>query len=336
MKTNQLTKIEMTRKLILTLALTLIFCKGNSQNFIVKESGTFIPQKKKVILYQNTSNKKLILFKTNLHVNTDGIPTSYHPFDLRGDSIALNTILNGASIYRLKDNIRISNPKKPNKFSDKEKTEMRKEAYTVFEKFRDSNYDNVPVGYIINWKNVLIEDTDGKPCVFKKGKYKGYFASATALKNGLTINKGECECNNQVDPFEVPTLVLAGGQNIVKEYGAKVGNLVVAYNLTNHNLVYSIIGDTGPEENLGEGSVILNMKLLGKTTYPKTRKETYNIATGKDIMICVIPSSNQFNIIRPYTQENIKKRILNWFKEQNYSDEQKIKGFFELNKIKFE
>lgn len=323
------------RTSILIIALTFIYNVSNSQTFNIKDSGEFVPQKKKVILFQNPASKKLILFKTNLQVNTDGIPTSYHPYDLRGDSIALNTILNGASIYRLKDNIRISNPKKPNKFSENEKTTMRKEAYSVFEKFRDSNFNVIPTGYKINWQNVLIADDNGKPCVFKTGKYKGYFASATALKNGLTTNKGECECNNQVDPFEIPTLVLAGGQNIVKKYGANVGDLVVAYNLTNKNIVYSVIGDTGPEENLGEGSVILNMKLIGTSTYPKTRKETYNIATGKDILICVLPNSNSYKIKKPFAQENIKERILAWFSEQGFSDEQTIIDFFEKNKTKF-
>jgi hypothetical protein len=320
---------------LLSISFSLILTIGNSQIFAVKDSGIFIPEKKKVILYQNTANKNLILFKTNLQVNTDGIPVSYHPFDLRGDSIAINTILNGAAIYRLKDNIRISNPKKPNNFSEREKIKMREEAFSVFEKFRDSNYEKDPEGYRINWRNVLIADSTGKPCIFKTGKYKGYFASATALKNELTGYKGECDCNNQVNPFEIPALVLAGGQNIVSEYGAKLGDLVVAYNLTNQHIVYAIIGDTGPEGNLGEGSVILNMKLLGKTVYPKTKKETYKLATGKDMMVCILPNSNSSNIVRPYTQENIKERISNWFKEQGYNDEQKIRDIFEKNKTKF-
>ncbi len=323
------------KKSIVVIVFAMVFNHGYTQSFSIKESGTFIPQKKKVILYQDKANKNLILFKTNLQVNTDGIPISYHPFDLRGNSIALNTILNAVSIYRLSDKIRISNPKKPNSFSKNEKKEMRSEAYRVFEKFRDSKYDTVPVGYKINWQNVLIADSNGKPCVLTTGKYKGYFASATALKNGLNTNLGECECNNQVDPFEVPMLVLAGGKNIVKTYGAKVGDLVLAYNMTNHNLVYSIIGDTGPPENLGEGSVILNMKLIGTTSYPKTRADTYNIATGKDIMICVLPNSSSFDTAKPYTQENIKIRILKWFSDQGYPDEQKIKDFFEQNKTEF-
>lgn len=311
------------------LALSLLFNFGFAQKFTPKENGIFAPQKTKVVLLENNLNSNLILFKTNLQVNTDGIPTSYHPFDLRGNSKAINTILNGVAIYRLSDNIRISNPKKPNAFNAKQKTEMVSEAYTVFEKFRDSNYDKIPDGYKIIWENVLIADKNGKPCVFETGEYSGYFASSTALKNGLTENKGECDCNNQVNPFEVPTIVLAGGQNIVKKYGAKVGDLVAAYNLTNHNIVYSIIGDTGPENNLGEGSVILNMKLLGKTNFPKTRKETYNLATNKDILICIIPKSSLLVAEKPFTQENIKNRILKWFAGQGYDSEQKLIEFFE-------
>jgi hypothetical protein len=322
------------RASFLSLFLTLMVSVNYAQTFKNKQTGVFVPQNKKVILFENSQNKKLILFKTNLQVNTDGVPTSYHPFDLRGNTIALNTILNGAAIYRLKDNIRISNPKKPNKFSDEDKKEMRSEAYSVFEKFRDSKFEKIPDGYKINWQNVLIAENN-KPCVFKTGKYKGYFASATALKNDINTDKGECECKNQVDPFEVPTLVLAGGNNIVRQFGATVGDLVVAYNLTNKNIVYGVIGDTGPEENLGEGSVILNMKLIGTDKYPKTRKDTYALSTNNDILICIVPQSKAFNPEKPFTQQNLEQRILKWFSEQGYDNNQKIKEFFETNKSQY-
>lgn len=320
--------------------MSIILCyTADGQSFKFTESKVFMPQMKKVNLYVDDGNKKLILFRTNLQVNTDGIPTSYHPYDLRGDSIALNTILNAVSIYRQKDDIRISNPKRPNTFSDFEKKEMRKEAYSVFEQWRDSNFDTVqPTGYKIVWKNVLIE-SNNKPCIFATGKYKGYFASATALKNGLTTNKGECDCNNQVDPFVVPTLVLAGkhpqyGNNPVSLFGAKVGDLIVAYNPKNKKIVYAVIGDTGPGENLGEGSVILNMKLTGKLNYPKSRKDTYGLATDKDIVICVIPASNSYKIEKPFTQENIQGRISKWFADEGISNEKEVIDFIEKNSDK--
>jgi len=325
------------RNTIFILLATILTTNLFGQVFTKKEMKVFIPQNKKVYFFENKPKTNLILFKTNLQVNTDGIPTSYHPYDLRGDSIALNTILNGASIYRKSDNIRISNPKKPNKFTDAEKLAMRKEAYQVFEKWRDSNFDTIqPEGYKIIWKNVLIPQ-NGKPCIFSTGNYKGYFASATALKNDLSSNKGECECNNQVDPFVIPALVLAGkhpkyGDNPITTFGAKVGDLLVVYNPKNKKLVYAVIGDTGPEENLGEGSVILNMKLTDKTEFPKNRKETYKYATDKDIIVCIIPNSKAYKREKPFTQENIQKRVLEWFSNQNIKSEQEIITFIENNK----
>lgn len=322
-------------KLLPLVLLLFQFHTAYTQNFALKDSGSFTPQQKKVLLFQSTAGKPLILFKTDLMVNTDGIPTSYHPFDLRGDSIALNTILNGAAIYRLKDNIRISNPKKPNNFTKTERIAMQKEAYTAFEKYRDANFDSMPAGYNIIWKNVLIADPDGKPCVLKEGKYKGYFASATALKNDLTTNKGECDCNNQVNPFEVPTLVLAGGNNIVKKFGAQVGDLLVAYNLSNGNFVYAVIGDSGPPDNLGEGSVALNMQLVGTDKFPATRKQTYALSTGKNILVCIVPKSKAYKIQKPYTKENVQERIMSWFSEQGLTAQNQIVDFLKLQQGRF-
>ncbi|HVI49264.1 MAG TPA: hypothetical protein VM802_30645 [Chitinophaga sp.] len=324
-------------KTVISLLIFIIPINVFGQTFTIKGCRTFVPKNQKVCLLENGQTSKLILFRSNLQVNTDGIPISYHPYDLRGDSIALNTILNGVAIYRKSDNVRISNPKEPNKFTDREKLEMRKKAYQVFEQWRDSGFDIVqPVGYKIIWANVLIP-RDGKPCIMTSGNYTGYFASATALKNGLTTDMGECECKNQVDPFVIPALVLAGkhpkyGNSPVTVYGAKVGDLLVAYNPKNKKLVYAIVGDTGPEKNLGEGSVILNMKLTEKTKYPKTKKETYDLATGEGIIICIIPQSNSYSRVTPYTQENIQERIIKWFSEQHINGEQEIISLIEGSK----
>ena len=174
---------------------------AKAQHFEVARSGMFAPQQKKVLLLKNaSSDKHLILFKTNLHVNTDGAPLSYHPNDLRGNEKALNNICNAVAIRRTGSNKNLC-------LSD------FSEAISVFEQFRDAKFEIVPAGFSITWENVLIpEVVDGKkvPCVFKTGEYAGYFASTTSLKNGLTSDKGECECNNQVNPLKIPGLVLAG------------------------------------------------------------------------------------------------------------------------------
>ena len=239
-----------------------------AQDYTVLETKLFNPQNKKVLLIGDaTRQKKIILFQTTLRVNTDGSPLSYHPHDLRGKNKALNNICNAIAVRKgaSGDNLCL----KKGHFS---------EAISVFERFRDSDYQTVPYDYKITWKNVLAATKkEGRdiPCVFQSGVYQGYFGSLTALKNGLTTNKGECQVNDQVNPMTIPALVLAGGENAVRNFGARVGDLLVAYNPNTQLYSSAIIGDTGPANNLGEGSIILNMKLLGTDAPPTNRQETF-------------------------------------------------------------
>src|SRR5262245_13103885 len=245
----------------------------SAQNYTVSQTEIFSPQNKKVLLLQDsTGQKKVILFQTNLRVNTDGSPLSYHPQDPLGKTLALNNVCNAIAVRKgsAKDNLCIRKAT----FS---------EAIGVFEKFRDNNW-TVPQGYRIIWANVFTtvkENGKDIPCVFKSGEFKGYFGSMTALRNGLTGNKGECEINDQVNPMVVPALVLVGGRNVVTNFGAQVGDLLVAYNPNTHLFSSAIIGDAGPEDNLGEGSVLLNMKLLGATTLPSNKAGTFKLSIEK-------------------------------------------------------
>ena len=300
-----------------------------SQSFALKEKGIFVPQNKAVILLADSTDKNIILFKTKLQVNTDGTPISYHPYDLTGTEKAINTIGNAIAVYKdgSETNLCLSN-------------KTYSEALDVFKRYRDSNFDTIPAGYTIVWKNVLIpEKINGveKPCIIKSGEYQGYFSSATSLTNGLTTDKGECECNNQVNPLKVPALVLAGGNdNIVRKYGAKIGDLLVAYNPENNKVVYAIINDSGPKHNLGEGSVLLNMKLLDRSEFPKTRKDTYKLATGNDIIIAIIPGSKSFDTKKPYTLENISERVTSWLNKAGFETESEFIEFLNNSKVELD
>ncbi len=292
--------------------------------FKLVSSAVFEPQNKKIVLMQGATDQKLLLFQTTLQVNTDGTPLSYHPQDLGGKTKAINTIGNAVAIYKdeLKGNIFL-------------KKGFYSEAMSVFEQFKDADYNTVPTGYKINWKNVLIaERKDGidKPCIFKSGKYKGYYASATALKNGLKSNKGDCNCNNQVNPLEIPALVLVGGKNNpLWKNGARLGDLLVAYNPINNAISYAIINDIGPRNKLGEGSVLLNMQLNEKKAFPRNRKETYNLITKNNIIIALIPGSRNYQVEKPYTAENIKYRITLWLNENGYNNEEEFVEFLKRN-----
>ncbi|PSL28166.1 hypothetical protein [Chitinophaga ginsengisoli] len=317
----------MKKKFFLLQLLSVISGFAFSQHFAVAKSGVFTPQQKKVLLLKDTAlNKSLILFKTNLHVNTDGTPLSYHPFDLNGDEKALNNICNAVAVRKDGSNKNLCLSK-----------ETYKEALSVFARFRDSGFLKLPTGYSITWENVLVPQmVDGKkvPCVIKSGEYEGYFGSATSLRNGLSSDKGECDCNDQVNPLKIPALVLVGGSNnIVRKFGAKLGDLLIAYNPTNKHLVYAIINDFGPPNNLGEGSVLLNMKLRGDTTFPKKRKDTFKLSISSDIIIAVIPDSRTFQVEKPFTPENITSRVEQWLRECGFQTGQAYIDFLESSVV---
>ena len=309
----------MKKSVLLALIGLFIVRISNGQTFTINKKGVFVPENKKVLLFVNQQNKNLILFKSNLNVNTDGTPLSYHPDDLRGKTLAMNNICNAVAVRKdgSKENLCMSH------FS---------EAISVFAKYRDSNYETIPIGYKINWSNVLIsEKISGKtkPCIIKEGEYKGYFASGTALKND--VSGSDCDVENQVNALKVPGLVLVGGaDNILKQYGARLGDLVIAYNAVNQKIVYAVINDIGPKDRLGEGSVLLNKLLLDKPDFPKNRAETFSFIT-KNTIVSIIPASKDFEIAKPYTLENIQSRALKWLNEQGFTDEQAFKNFLNSN-----
>ena len=301
---------------MLVVALPLCVSSARAQTFTVAQKKVFAPQNKKVLLLKDAgSDRKIILFQTNLRVNTDGSPLSYHPQDPRGKTKALNNICNGIAVRRVGSDSNLCFTA----FGD---------AIRVFEKFRDSNFQTVPQGFRITWNKVLAtvqENGKDVPCVFKSGEFKGYFGSLTALRNGLTTNRGECDVNDQVNPMTVPALVLAGGQHPVKAFGAQVGDLLIAFNPRTQLFTAAIIGDTGPADNLGEGSVSLNMKLLGTTTPPTNKQETFGLSIeNAKVLIAIIPGSRLFNVAKPYTADNINERINAWRTAAGFTTPEKL------------
>lgn len=302
----------------LVIAFVAIACGSllHAQSYSVARTGGFGPQHKKILLLQNpTGQKPIILFRTTLRVNTDGSPLSYHPQDLRGRDKALNNICNAVVVKKTGSNENLCRTH----FGD---------AIGVFEGFRDAKYQKVPDGFQIIWANVLAAVKDqGKdvPCVFTSGAFQGYFGSMTALKNGVTGDKGECDINDQVNPMAVPALVLVGGNNAVKEFGARVGDLLVAYNPTTRLFSSAIIGDTGPEDNLGEGSVFLNMKLLGATVPPTNKAETFKLSIeNTQVFVAIIPASRSFQVVKPFTLASIDARVREWQREAGFASPEKF------------
>jgi hypothetical protein len=283
----------------------------------VSEQGTFAQQQKvKLVSRPGAPAHKVIFFSTSLRVNTDGAPNSYHPQDLSGSVKAINNICNAVTVKR--------NGQKLKKCST--------EIIPVITQFVANNFRE-PAGTTITWQNVIAatKDATGRkiPCVFKSGEFAGYFGSLTSLKNGLTGQAaGECEHLNQLDQRIIPAFVLPGGDNIVTSLGAGMGDLLVAFNPANNVVSVAVVGDIGPKDTLGEGSVGLNMILLGKTEQPTTYQLAKKLDTGdKAMLIAIIPRSRTFNPQKPFTKQNLTDRVDQWLVQAGFSTQQNFVDF---------
>ena len=283
----------------------------------VIQQGNFAPhQRVKLVSRSGAPAHKVIFFSTSLRVNTDGAPNSYHPQDLSGSVKAINSICNAVAIRR----------------NGQKLTKCSTQKIPVFTQFVANNF-RAPAGTTITWDRVIAatKDANGRkiPCVFKSGEFAGYFGSLTSLKNGLTGQAaGECEHLNQLDQRFIPAFVLPGGDNIVTSLGAGMGDLLVAFNPANNVVSVAVVGDFGPEETLGEGSVGLNMILLGKTEQPTTYTLAKKLDTGNQaILIGIIPNSRTFNPQKPFTKENLTDRVDQWLAQAGFTNQQKFVDF---------
>jgi hypothetical protein len=303
----------MLRKLMVVLLILSFNFAVFGQCRILAER-TFAPQNKKVRLVNRRESPRgddrIVFFRTSLRVNTDGAPNSYHPQDLTGTERAINNICNGVAVSRiLRDGRRSNLP--------------CREARQIFARFRDNGW-RVPAGHRISWQNVLAARDEGGrtvPCVFQAGEFKDYFGSLTSLKNDLSgAAAGECGFKNQLDQRIIPAFVMPGGTNPLRDFGATVGDLLFVFNPQNNAMSAAIIGDTGPADKLGEGSVGLNMTLLKRTVQPKTYREALGLDTGtREMLIAVIPGSKNFRLRKPYTRESISERVDEWITQAGFT-----------------
>jgi hypothetical protein len=196
----------------------------------------------------STTDRSALFFIESLNVNTDGTRRSYSVDDFWGQRTALNNLCNVMS-----------------------------DACAGLANAGLSNRRLVTQrAYAEGWPAALLAQTRISPSIipFKGGKpcpaVSGYLVSATALHKPNISDV--CDIANYVDALNVPALVLPrdprGGRSGFSTRGADVGDLVVAMLPGSTSPVYAVVGDRGPVNQLGEASVALNGKLLGKTAPP--------------------------------------------------------------------
>ena len=119
-------------------------------------------------------------------------------------------------------------------------------------------------------RHIIPSDREGFPC--RRGArdpHPGYFIAATTLTQ-RDAGEDNCRPARYLDSEQVPFFVLPQG-----DFGnVRVGDVVIGYLKAGarERIAYGIVGDTGPIEKFGEGSIAFNQELLGKTELPMRNK----------------------------------------------------------------
>lgn len=192
---------------------------------------------------------KSLLFIERLNVNTDGTSRSYSVDDFWGERVALNNLCNAM----------IDGCGGLDNAALKARRELTQRAAA----------EGWPAALLAQTKiaSSIIPFKGGKPCP----AVNGFLVSATALHTPQVADA--CDITNYSDALVTPAIVLPKNpaQGVLSGFAqrnAKVGDLVVALLRDKPDPVFAVVGDTGPSGELGEGSVALNGRLLGKTEPP--------------------------------------------------------------------
>jgi Fungal chitosanase of glycosyl hydrolase group 75 len=151
--------------------------------------------------------------------------------------------------------------------------------------------------------NIIPKDSGGYPCRYDAadGPRNGYFVSSTTLENGTPARADGCAVRRYLDAETVPYVVLPlGGFGQVR-----VGDIAIVQ--SKDRTVYAVVGDEGPGTKLGEGSIALTAKLLGKSGDPLlSMKETWALdIAGRPVSLLVLGGTNK-SLNGDYSPRNIE------------------------------
>lgn len=194
-----------------------------------------------------------LLFIESLNVNTDGTRRSYSVHDFWGEHNALNNLCNAMT-----DGCK--------GLSSNQKQDRR----IITQKAASNNW---PKSELLSTKisSEIIPFKSGKPCP----EIDGFLVSATALHAPKISDV--CDITNYIGSLTTSALVLPESPKHslsgFAKRNARIGDLVVAMRPAAKDVAYAVVGDLGPANELGEGSIALNGSLLGKTALPINYRE---------------------------------------------------------------
>jgi hypothetical protein len=231
---------------------------------------------------------KAVLFLSQMQVDTDGAPDAYHP-----DNIGTTHICNALSVAPAGQSCG--------------KSIWKADCLADYSKARSQHFDGDPricfFAVVTNHGKPLVQSgEDPKP---------GYFISTTALKNpGWNVNSARA----QLDSNQVLYIVLPGKSAHIFG-GSGLGDLAAVYRRSKDRIEFAVVGDIGPRNKLGEGSIALH-ESLGNDPFTSNngrRRATRGIP-GQDVVYLLFPGSRTLTTdFSPETIRSAGRKLLDSF-----------------------
>jgi hypothetical protein len=256
--------------------------------------------------------KELLARISRMTVDADGATRAYHPDDPYGVGICTkvsgpggSTLLEGVCALDEFSNAGVRlfigskqatkpNPRSP---AGQDAPDLALQWRAVWPLIRDRKLKPVdlssaagpdaPAGYyMFYWKErnlsaffsryIIPQARDGYPCVHgAESRYPGYFVVATTLNQNGPPRADGCAPARYIDAEQIPFFVLPG-----PAFGhVEVGDIVVGQLKlgAREQIAFGIAADTGPFDQLGEGSIAFNQRLLGRSDPVMNRQDIESV-----------------------------------------------------------
>lgn len=275
---------------------------------------------KKTIVHQRpilgNRDRSVLAFAESLKVNTDGAPTSYNLNNLHGyreeTPPTLNSICNGADLLV------------PDPNGDTWRglpVKVRRVAVTDYAACLNFRNNEIPAarrdGWVRNgnkgpWINWFAIEKDGpdlphfKPCL----DADAYMTSTTEIparsKRPDGSDWSSCSQARWINAMKVPAVVIPraacleaspGGRclkyadNTFRGDGVRAGDLAVVFNGKRGTIIYGIVGDSGPRDQLGEATPALIKSIDARDYMPSSRSGVYAYGVSHPVLTLVFPQS---------------------------------------------
>ncbi|MBY5825164.1 glycoside hydrolase family 75 protein [Rhizobium leguminosarum] len=233
-------------------------------------------------------NVRPLLFIVSHKVNTDGTKVSYGVKDPRGLLCRDQPNANSCAINHI-----------GNAFNDPGR------PVADFEAVRDAGFPPNKSWQVLDPSIIEKDKNTGKPCVTPDG----YLVSMTAevVNDGGHAHEGDCDQTKYIDALTVPAIVIPKGENQFAAADIGKRNIVVAFSSSaTKNVVPSIVGDTGPSNELGEATVAMNRMLNGlpDAETPKHRDDAKARFQAKATATLIFPGGAN-RLARPVTPQRV-------------------------------